>query len=213
MNSFKFKGAAGAFRVRPGEKTRPVSEFKDRLDVDCVATVFNTDMPTIAIGCKEPNIRRLTPGEGMVPVFVDQAVSVNTQMNLDRGGAAYVGELLEAFVQSTAPSPVFDSGDLETTVLLPKPEPSKPLALTETTSPPPVLEEARTIRDVQAFIDLLEINRLQKAFVFLMANLSGLCVGHWTTPELIAKAASKFNLNKKEVRRLEAMHQISKTSR
>jgi hypothetical protein len=227
MNNFKFEGAAGTCTVS-APKTVPLRRFKDFRGVEAFIGVDNTVEATILIGCEKLDIKRLTVDRGMQPVYIEPPYIANTQVSLDRQMAANVMEVLGAFLEVTKPLPAFD--DLETTIIIAQPEPSESLVAidpltcgTETTKLPepaspaendepepiPALEMAKAIKDTQEIIDRLTINRLQKAFVYLLGTLSGICIGSWTTPQLIAKAVAKFDLNRRDARRLRKMYRIS----
>jgi hypothetical protein len=228
MNSFKFRGATRTCTISAPAKPILLRKFEDFRGVDCIISVANTIEDTILIGCERPDIQRLVVGEGMQPVYIAPPYTANTQMNLDREMVIIVIEVLGAFLEVTKPLPTFD--DLETTIIIAQPELSEssvatdPLTCgTETTELPeplshtqndepesiPALEMAKAIKDTQEIIDRLTINRLQKALVYLMVMLSGICIGNWTTSELIKKAIVRFDLNRKEARQLRKMYRVS----
>jgi hypothetical protein len=227
MNKISLKGAAGV-RTVSGVKTVPLRRFKDFRGVEAFIGVDNTVEATILIGCEKLDIKRLTVDRGMQPLYIEPPYIANTEVSLDRQMAANVIEVLQAFLEVTKPLPAFD--DLETTIIIAQPEPSESLVAidpltcgTETTELPepespaendepesiPALEMAKAIKDTQQIIDRLTINRLQKALVYLMVMLSGICIGNWTTSELIKKAIVRFDLNRKEARQLRKMYRIS----
>jgi hypothetical protein len=230
MSDFKFEGAAGTCTVS-APKTVPLRRFKDFRGVEAFIGVDNTVEATILIGCERLEIKKLTVDRGMQPVYIEPPYTANTQVSLDRQMAANVMEVLGAFLEVTEPPPAFD--DLETTIIIAQPELSESSAAigsltcgTETTELPepispaekeepesiPALEMARAIKDTQQIIDRLTINRLQKALVYLMVMLSGICIGNWTTSELIKKAIVRFDLNRKEARQLRKMYRASTSS-
>jgi hypothetical protein len=228
VNNFKFKGETGAFTVSGAVKNPPLIRFKDFQGVDCIISEADTIEATILIGCEKADIRRLVLGQGMQPVYVAPPYTVNTQMNLDRQRAIKVVEVLQAFIEVVEPPPTFD--DLGTTLIIAQPESTKPIlaiapstcqrlttelpetVVSEQSKEPsivPVLEEAEAIKDTQEIIDRLMSNRLQKAFVYLLGTLSGICIGSWTPSEAIAKAAVRFKLTREEALRLGRMYGIS----
>jgi hypothetical protein len=230
MNNFKFKGAAATYKVA-GAKTMPLRKFKDFRGSEAFIGVDNTVEATILIGCERLEIKKLTVDRGMQPVYIEPPYVANTQVSLDRQMAANVIEVLGAFLEVTKPLPAFD--DLETTIIIAQPEPSESSAatspltcgtettkLSEPASPAekdepdsiPALKMAKAINDTQRIIDRLTINRLQKALVYLMVMLSGICIGNWTTSELIKKAIVRFDLNRKEARQLRKMYRTSTSS-
>jgi hypothetical protein len=230
MSDFKFKGKAGTCTIS-GARNMPLKRFKDFRGVEAFIGVDNTVEATILIGCERLEIKKLTVDRGMQPVYIEPPYVANTQVSLDRQMAANVIEVLGAFLQVTEPPPAFD--DLETTIIIAQPEPSESSAAigsltcgTETTKLPepaspaekdepdsiPALKMAKAIKDTQQIIDRLTINRLQKALVYLMVMLSGICIGNWTTSELIKKAIVRFDLNRKEARQLRKMYRTSTSS-
>jgi hypothetical protein len=221
MNSFKFKGATGTCTAS-GARTVPLRRFKDSRGFEAFIGVDNTVEPTILIGCERLEIKRLTVERGFEPVYIEPPYTANTQVSLDRQMAADVIKALQAFVDVVEQTPTFD--DLErTTIIIDQPEASKPALATLTNDRPepisptesdepesiPALEMAKAINDTQQIIDRLTSNRLQKAFVYLLGTLSGICIGSWTAPELLTRAVAKFGLSREEALRLGRMYRTS----
>jgi hypothetical protein len=220
MSDFKFKGAAGTCTVS-GAKTVPLRRFKDFRGSEAFIGVDNTVEATILIGCERLEIKKLTVDRGMQPVYIEPPYTANTQVSLDREMAADVIEVLGAFLEVTKPLPAFD--DLETTIIIAQTEPSNSISTAEITEAPepishakseepesiPALEMAKAINDTQQIIERLTSNRLQKAFVYLLGMLSGICIGSWTAPELLTRAVAKFGLSREEALRLGRMYRTS----
>jgi hypothetical protein len=222
MSNFSFKGKAGTCTISAAAKPILLKRFKDFRGVDCIISVADTIEETILVGCEKADIKKLVVGEGMQPVYIPPPYTANTQMNLDREMAANVIEVLEAFLEVTKQPLTFDDADLETTVIACQPEPKKvpptSKVVNHQPAPPtkpqpiPALQKAKAIKDTQQIIDRLKINRLQKAFVYLLGKVSGFYTGNWTTSEAITSAVIKFGLSKREARRLRKMYGISRSS-
>ena len=183
----------------------PDFRFHDARGVACVVRIGDEAQKTIWVGCEKAELPK---------------PFVNPQVQLNKEIVADLIPVLQDFAETTDPSANFDYAQGETTVLLPQPRkglsPFKAInqqpAFSTDLESIPVLEKAKAINDTQQVIDRLKINRLQKAFVYLLGKVSGFYTGNWTTSEAITSAVIKFGLSKREARRLRKIYGISRSS-
>jgi hypothetical protein len=204
MSDFRFTYEGRTRRIETTKEAGTIAKFQDLRGVDCIVRTGDADQETIWVGCEKAELP--------MPF-------VNPQIHLNKEKAADLIPVLQGFVEDTNSSTALDYADGETTVIIPGRGSRKglpPLKVVNhqpaaPTKPPtiPALEQAEAINDTRKIIDRLTSNRLQKAFVYLLGTLSGICVGSWTPSEAIAKAAVRFKLTREEALRLRRMYGIS----